>query len=177
MTNIYAVDTCSLRDVGRIYPQDVFSSNGPRSWIMKLISVGILEVIPPIKDELKRDEEYTYKEVVEAEGSNKKELYIEKQVKNEVKKIKKQLGISKNTKGKGVDFVDLCLIAYALLHKRVVVTEEREQRTLPKESHNYKIPAVCKKINVECISLIELFRKLGVIFECNFTFEFEPTVS
>lgn len=63
---------------------------------------------------------------------------------------------------KGVGVNDLTLIAYAQIHKKIVVTLEAKQEPPPKEKWKHKIPAVCKQERVHCINFIEMLRELKI---------------
>ena len=63
---------------------------------------------------------------------------------------------------KGVSVNDLRLIAYAQIHKKIVVTLEAKQKQPPKEKWKYKIPTVCEQERVHCINFIEMLRELKI---------------
>ncbi len=63
----------------------------------------------------------------------------------------------------GVNSVDIRLITYAKHANRPIVTYERRQPHLPKNKSLYKIPAVCRREDIPCIDLVELFKSLEII--------------
>jgi len=54
------------------------------------------------------------------------------------------------------------LIAYAKKMKKIVVTFEAKQEQKPDKKNKYKIPLICKEQNVECITFMEMIRRLGI---------------
>ena len=58
-------------------------------------------------------------------------------------------------KTSSVSKADLYLIAMAKVENWIVLTEEATQKQLPEKMSKYKIPAVCEKEKVECLSLID----------------------
>ena len=56
---------------------------------------------------------------------------------------------------------DPLLIAYAMAHKHIVVTDEVPE---PGRKSKVKIPAVCQQFNVQWISLVKMLRQAGARF-------------
>ena len=82
-------------------------------------------------------------------------------------KIKKLLGIigdSYHVNGVGEN--DIFIIATAIEHKSILVSEEKRQINLPGNPAKRKIPAVCamEGISVECISFIDFLKRSNEIF-------------
>ncbi len=80
--------------------------------------------------------------------------------------IKEQIGFQGDIigNGKGIDENDLELIAVASLCSLIVVTEEKVQTEVPKKPNNYRIPLVCKRVDVKAIRFIDLITDSGKIF-------------
>ena len=51
---------------------------------------------------------------------------------------------------------DLFLVAHALAHKYVVVTQEKHA---PAAIHSIKIPTICLALDVECVDTFQLLRR------------------
>jgi len=80
---------------------------------------------------------------------NNLSLNLEKEY--EVKKI-----------SKGANPIDICLIAYAKINDKTVVTLEKEQNQKPRKKCNYKIPLICKEQDVKCITFMEMLSELKI---------------
>ena len=61
----------------------------------------------------------------------------------------------------GVNENDVKLIAYAKVHDKIIVTEEK-QPNKPKKKYKYKIPLVCNEQSVQCIDFVEMLRRLNI---------------
>lgn len=159
--DIYCIDTSSLIEMKDKYPKDTF----PSVWqnMERLCKEGRL--IAPI--EVKKEIEQVDDELKRwSKGKEKKKIFI-KQDEKQTERMKEilakypflakydklgpnadpwliALAIEKNNEGQKELFQNRC----------IVVTEESKMR---KE----RIPIVCKDYNIECINLIELFRREG----------------
>ncbi|MEO0139477.1 MAG: DUF4411 family protein [candidate division WOR-3 bacterium] len=156
MKVIYIIDTCSIIDLKDIYPMDIF----PSVWkkMGELYINGRLIAPEEVKKEI-RDEEL--KEWIK----NKKKMFIPPspyQV-NKVKEILEKYPSLSKHKQPGGPNADPWLIALALEltdkpkilpNKYVIITEESKDKP-------GKIPAVASSYNIDCINLVELFRKEG----------------
>ena len=80
--------------------------------------------------------------------------------------IKLLLGIVSDNYRAGVGENDLLIIATARAQRAELVSEERRQNDLPKERHNYKIPAVCAmaEVSVPCMNFIDFIKRSAVVF-------------
>ena len=166
----YCLDASSLitaynADDGR-YPMDMF----PSLWEFLEKNKEVLIITTPIYQELNN----FYKTETSDRKSkkiknelvvwlNKNNFKIEK-LSNEIKdiaiKLKKDYKIDASKKG--VSSNDIDLIAYAKEKGFTVVTEEAEQTPKPELRKKYKIPLICKEEKVNCIKIIDLFKKLGL---------------
>ncbi len=81
-------------------------------------------------------------------------------------RIKLLLSIEGDKYRAGVGENDLLIIATAREQRAELVSDERRQTDLPKELHNYKIPAVCAmtEVSVPCINFIEYIKRSEVVF-------------
>lgn len=81
-------------------------------------------------------------------------------------RIKLLLGIVGDKYRAGVGENDLLIIATAREQRAELVSDERRQTDLPKELHNYKIPAVCamSEVYVPCINFIDFIKRSAVVF-------------
>jgi predicted nucleic acid-binding protein len=82
-------------------------------------------------------------------------------------KIKNLLGIIGDSyRVNGVGENDIFIIATAIEHQSILVSEEKRQTILPVDSAKRKIPAVCamEGISIECISFIEFIKRSNEIF-------------
>jgi hypothetical protein len=81
-------------------------------------------------------------------------------------RIKLLLGIVGDKYKAGVGENDLLIIATVREQRAELVSDERRQPDLPKELHNYKIPAVCAmaEVSVPCINFIDFIKRSAVVF-------------
>jgi Domain of unknown function (DUF4411) len=94
------------------------------------------------------------------------QIEISNVVMQDAMRIKLLLGIVGDKYGAGVGENDLLIIATVREQRAELVSEERRQNDLPKERHNYKIPAVCDmaEISVPCINFIDFIKLSAVVF-------------
>lgn len=78
--------------------------------------------------------------------------------------IKKSLGIVNNEYQSGVGENDIIIIATAKDADMTLVSNEKIQVTIPENLKKYKIPLVCKKHSIKCISFLDLIKKSDEIF-------------
>jgi len=74
------------------------------------------------------------------------------------KNIKESLGILEEKYTKGVGENDLFIIALAKEAGVTLVSEEGRQSVLPKLKSNYKIPAVCNMLEIDCCNFLNLLK-------------------
>jgi len=159
--DIYCTDASSFIEMKESYPKDIF----PKLWekIEKLCKEGRLIAPLEVKEEIEQGDDDLKRWI---RSKNIKKIFIkpDKSQVNLVTEILKLHGFLAKP-GKPGPNADPWLIALAKAksneahanlfpNKYIVVTEESKTRT-------ERIPAVCKNYNIECINLIELFRREG----------------
>ena len=95
----------------------------------------------------------------------KRELKIEKTpITKEVQilalKLEGKYEVDENSKGASP--ADIKLIAFAALKNHIVVTFETYQINVPTKKSNYKIPLICEKEGVKCITFIEMLDRINI---------------
>ncbi|MCD6318324.1 DUF4411 family protein [Candidatus Aerophobetes bacterium] len=155
---IYCIDTSALIDMKILYPQDIFSSLWKN--MEKLIKQRRLISPYEVLEELRKKDDELLK-WAEIHKSMFKNLDA-----NQLEKVRDILRLFPNL----VDFqkttpdADPFVIALAMCEEqqrtlweeqRIVVSEEKPAHPGARP----KIPDVCKSYGVECISLMEFFRK------------------
>jgi len=159
--DVYCIDTSSLIEMKDRYPIDVFIDLLPK--MEKLIEGGRLIAPVEVKREIEQGDDELKKWV-----KGKKRLFVKPDAR-QIKKVKEILGkhpyLAKSEEVSASN-ADPWLIALAIVKneeekenlfsnsKYVIVTEE--SKTNPQ-----KIPAVCRNYNIECINLLEFFRRVG----------------
>jgi len=162
--DIYCIDTSSLIEMKDKYPMDIFKS----LWANMEKLIDNCRLIAPIevRKEIEQGDDELKKWII-----RKKKFFI-KPGKSQFESIKEILEnyqfLAKSEKTEGPN-ADPWLISLAvtkneeergkllLYNTYIVVTEESKTKL-------NKIPVVCKKYNIECINLLELFRIEGWIF-------------
>jgi len=161
--DVYCIDTSSLIEMKDRYPIDVFVDLLPK--MESLIKEGRLIAPMEVKREIERGDDELKKWV-----TGKKRLFVKPDVKQikKVKEILRDYPFLAKSEEVAASNADPWLIALAIVrdeeeheklfkhlkHKHVVVTEESP-------TNPQKIPAVCRNYNIECINLLEFFRRLG----------------
>ncbi|MBI4870189.1 MAG: DUF4411 family protein [Candidatus Riflebacteria bacterium] len=149
----YSIDTCSLGDLRRHYPRDVF----PGVWgtVSELAHGGIVVASEEVFRELEvfDDEVFAW-----AKGLRQMFLPTDAAVQAEVTKI---LAAHQSL----VDFkkkhaADPFVIAVAVIHGCTVVSQE----TPSGNPNRQMIPDVCKQRKLSCIKLLEMLRREGLRF-------------
>lgn len=145
----YIVDTCSLTEMRRTYPKDIF----PGAWdkISILAGSGIILSVENVYEELKSQDDDVFEW---ARRFSEIFLPLDEAIQLKVREIlkthKNLLDLKKKTSE-----ADPFVVACAILHDCTVVTEEKPSGG----SNKAKIPDVCKAYGVECVPLIEMFRR------------------
>lgn len=145
----YIIDTCSLTELRRRYPKDVF----PGVWeaISDLANSGLLISSTEVKLELEAQDD-----LVTDWARKHSFIFIQllppiQEKAHDILSIFPNLIDDKNLKSSADPF----LIATALVKGCTIVTEEMPSG---KDAKFVKIPNVCAKLGVICINLIELLR-------------------
>ncbi|HLC46650.1 MAG TPA: DUF4411 family protein [Candidatus Nanoarchaeia archaeon] len=163
--NYYVIDSCSLMELNRKYPMDIF----PPLWhkIESLISKGFLVSPKEVLKEIERGDdhlkEWARRQTNLFKDLTPKQIHIVKEL---LAKYPKWLN-----EDSMVPIADPFVIALAIemetdaqatlietIKKRIVVSEERMS------GKKTKVPYVCQEYDIECIFLIEMFRKEGWVF-------------
>ena len=148
----FAIDTCSLTELTRTYPQDVF----PTVWdkVDDLITHGLICSSEEVYIEIIAQDDILAEWV-----KQRRHIFLpidintQKYVKRILASHPTLLDLKKNKSG-----ADPFLIAVAMIHHCAVVTQERPSGGTQKA----KIPDVCKAYGLECITVLEMLRKEGL---------------
>ena len=150
-----------------IYPMDIFPSLWKKLAVNKqhlVIPKPIFNEIDPIAPHHKKltnthlEQIYPLRMWLEQTGFTVRE--INTQDENCAIELRKTYEVEKNSKGIGHN--DTLLIAYAHRTKNTIVTYEKFQENNPSKKKNFKIPLVCKIEKIECISFVDMIKKLGI---------------
>lgn len=148
----YVIDTCSLTNLQRVYPRDMF----PQAWefIEKLVDeealVSCEEVFRELHASHAKDDDI-------ARWARKRKamfLPLSKEIQLSVKEILEthpKLVDHKRSKDQADPFV----IATGVKLRATVVTEEKASGGPGK----VKIPDVCRALGIQCVSLLEMLRR------------------
>jgi hypothetical protein len=160
MEIVYCIDTSSLIEMKDKYPMDVFKSLWTN--MERLIKDGRLIAPVDVGEEIKQGDDELKKWV-----KSQKKLFVkhDKRQMERVKDVLKDYPFLAKSEKPGVSNADPWLIALSVVkndkekeelfqRKYIVVTEESKMKP-------NRIPAVCRNYNIECINLLELFRKEG----------------
>lgn len=148
----YAVDTCSLTQLRRSYPSDIF----PGVWqkfdalISQMAICSVEEVYFEImaQDDGLADWAKLHREIFLPPDEQ-----LQRMVQGILKTHSNLLDVRKDKSG-----ADPWIIAAAMIHKCAVVSEEKPSGG-PDRS---KIPDVCRHYSVDCIQLLEMLRREGL---------------
>lgn len=159
----YIIDSCSLIDLKKHNPMDIYQSVWGR--VEKLIKDGYLIAPKEVFHEIEKGDD----ELKDwAKKQNK--LFVDlddfqiKKVKEIQAAYPSWIDVDKETA-----IADPFIIALALekdkqqtleptIKNRLVISEEKL------DGNKIKVPFVCQNYNIECITIFELFRKLGWTF-------------
>lgn len=146
----YCVDTSSLLQLQRVYPQDVF----PRLWehVAALAADGRLISSEEVLLELKRKEG----DVVSQWAQQHATIFLPpvEQIQNHVTQIMQQFPRLVDARA-GKSFADPFVVATAVLQGCTVVTEEAPTGSTDRP----KIPDVCRALKLQCIRLIQMIQQ------------------
>ncbi len=65
-----------------------------------------------------------------------------------------------DNESKGAGQIDITLIAYAKVTRKIVVTLESPQPQKPAKKYNYKIPLICDEQKVDCIDFVTMLDQI-----------------
>lgn len=147
----YAVDTCSLTALRRLYPRDLFAPIW--DFVGDLADVGALCSVEEVLVELRaQDDEVLEWAELHTNMFYPLDLSIQAQAKTILSSHTGLYDYKKRTSS-----ADPFLIALAYLQKATLVTEEK-----PSTGARPSIPDVCRDYGVECVNLLELLRLEGL---------------
>ena len=162
--DIYCIDTSSLIELKEKYPKEIFATLWEK--IDELIQKGRIIAPVKVKKEIERGDDELKKWV---NDKKRKKMFIkpdENQVKKAKEILKKYPFLAKSEKSEGLDDADPWLIVLA-----AIKNEEEGMRLFSKNNYIIiteespvkpnRIPAVCREIKIECINLIEFFKREG----------------
>ena len=152
ITPKYVIDTCSLIEMRRTYPQDVF----PSAWklLTNLTRTGVLVSVEDVFEELSQFDDEIFQWAKEQRHTFLPlSMNIQARV-QEILSVHPGLLDLKKNKSSADPFV----IATAMEHSCAVVTEEKRSNSPTPR----KIPDVCDYHSVECIPILEMFRREGL---------------
>lgn len=148
----YIVDTCSFTAMRRVYPIDVF----PSAWkkLDKLAQSGVVASTEDVFEEIKVQDD----DILEwAKQNTNIFIPLGEIIQIEAIRILESHDNLLDLK-KSKSSADPFIIATAMTCSGAVVTEEKPSGG----PHKSKIPDVCKAYDVNCIPLLEMFRREGL---------------
>lgn len=163
--NYYVIDSSSLIHLNRHYPIEVF----PGVWrnLEVLVRSGLLVSPKKVLEEISRMDD-SLKRWAHKNSGMFKDL-DEKQIKIAMDILKRYPSLAKPDSETAV--ADPFIIALAIqkesdkkgtlfpeMRKNIIVTEEKLK------GNQVRIPFVCREYGIECIELLEMFRKEGWTF-------------
>ncbi|WP_339868693.1 DUF4411 family protein [Pseudohongiella nitratireducens] len=148
----YVIDTCSLTKMRHTYPKDVF----PAAWelLTDLAQTGVLISVEDVLEELSLFDDQIL-QWANKQGHMFFPLSQNIQVRA-VEILSSHAGILDLKKNKSS--ADPFVIAAAIENSCSVVTEEKTSNS----PIRYKIPDVCGDYGVDCIPIIDMFRREGL---------------
>ncbi|MGD1047237.1 MAG: DUF4411 family protein [Candidatus Krumholzibacteriaceae bacterium] len=149
---LYAVDTCSLTALRRVYPKDVFE--GVWDLVSDLADKGVIISIEDVYEELAVQDD----EVLDWANLHAKMFHPLDGVLQEMAKEILSSHSSLLDYRKRKSSADPFLIALARSKNCPIVSEETPSGPSGRE----KIPDVCKAYGIRCIPLLEMLREQGL---------------
>ena len=149
----FVIDSCSLMDLEDTYPIDVFPSI--YEICEDMFNNGGLFSVKEAFNELKDSQNFWvaykkyFKDLDDAELSNLQEI-----MNSEKFKVFRDWGLKENKEF----WADPHLVACAMGNKDIVVVSEESSNNYPER----KIPYVCSEYGIDCIKILEFFRKNNV---------------
>ena len=155
---LQTVDASAVIHAWDTYPIDHFPKLW--EWISEQINHGELDICRVAYDAIARK---TPDCGTWLESSGFKCSEITNAIAQEALRIQAILGIRQRFSAKGVDENDLLIIARASIEGIDLVSEERPQRQLPADMAHWRIPAVCRHVDVgvNCVQFIEIIKQSG----------------
>ena len=152
---LYGLDTnIFITAWWHIYPIDVF----PNLWEQLSLKAEHIPILHPILTELRNGKE-----------KNDVRFWMESQqfsiepITSEINQeaIGMEARYQTGRSDKGVNSIDIQLVAWAKITGNTVVTFEK-QPNHPLKPYNYKIPTICDKEGVRCILFVDFLRELSI---------------
>lgn len=151
---MYSFDTSAFLDVSsRWYPRDVF----PTVWqrLDELIQAGKLVAVDEVLRELERGDDDIFKW---AKERNQAFHALDHDIQSAVQEVLSEFPKLVDSRT-GKSFGDPFVVAHAKCRSLTVVTGEMGGTAM-----RPKIPNVCTHFGIRCISIVEMFRELGLKF-------------
>lgn len=152
MNPVFLLDASSALNAWSTYPIGVFKTMW--TWLdSSHISGGTLQIVRENLEEINHKEQKCC-ETLKAYGI--KVISPTDRILQSAESIKSSLGISDDRyTPKGVDYNDLLLIATAEVNGYSVISDEYRQPSSPSNIANAKIPLVCQRQHIKCMSFTE----------------------
>lgn len=152
----YVIDTCSIlaASEGEIYEKEYFPVHW-QNFDLKVDS-GLIVSTSLVYRELEQQNDEFYEW-----AKNRKHIFkppldnVQDELINLQDKFKKW--VQHNNK-KHAYWADPELVAYSKANGLILVTQEK-QPNVPFNVESYKIPTICSNLGVECIDMLELFKR------------------
>lgn len=146
------IDTCSLTKMRHTYPKDVF----PAAWelLTNLAKIGVLVSVEDVLEELS-----LFDDEILQWANEQAQIFLPLSENIQVRAVEilsSHAGILDLRKNKSS--ADPFVIATAIEHSCIVVTEEKASNS----PIRHKIPNVCADYSVECMPILEMFRREGL---------------
>lgn len=161
----YIIDTASFV-VTRGYYLDVF----PSFWsgLDNMVKEGTVSSVSEVYEELRNYQDGQDSLFLWAKKN--KSIFTEppdeelRRVKEIFKEKRFRLLVSRKQQLSGKPVADPFLIAKAISLKATVITEEKKYPKITEKTKKLRIPEVCEKFNVPCMSLLEMMTQEGLKF-------------
>ena len=146
----YCFDASSLFNLRNFYPEDIFKSINTQ--FTDILRFGKICIINMVLDELKRDSSSVFYDHIKVNIHKKRIFKYEDYISTTQELIKKYY----DKRGKSHELMaDPHIIACAKVERIAVVTDELGGSPV-------QIPNICTNENIECISIVDFFRKESI---------------
>ena len=148
----YAIDACSLINAAKNYSLKKTTFSPIWEKITDLIETGILISTTEVRDELKDEDLVEW-----CKRNDSLFLPLTEEVQKKVVSVLRDFPTMIKMKSTGNSNADPFLIATALIESATVVSDERPGDA---STGDYHIPNVCRKYDIECITLNEFLDRI-----------------